>query len=133
MTDLKNYKKFVDAVTSEQSKNFTLYINELQKLKSQGCNIERLDMAINGLMSESGETMEILKKLKFQEKPWDDDVRYHLFREAGDIIWYWINLCIALEYDPQEVIDENIRKLESRYPGGKFDGDKSENRVEGDL
>jgi NTP pyrophosphatase (non-canonical NTP hydrolase) len=84
-------------------------------------------------MAESGEAMEILKKMKFQGKEWSEDIRYHLKREAGDVIFYWINLCIALGFDPNEVISENVKKLEARYPGGHFDAFHSENRKEGDL
>ena len=51
----------------------------------------------------------------------------------GDIMWYWINACRALNLDPNDVIAENVRKLESRYPGGSFDTHYSENRKDGDL
>jgi hypothetical protein len=54
-------------------------------------------------------------------------------RELGDVMWYWINACRALNLDPNEVIAENVKKLESRYPGGSFDPYYSENRKEGDL
>jgi len=54
-------------------------------------------------------------------------------RELGDIMWYWINTCRALNLDPNEVIAENVKKLESRYPGGNFDPYHSENRKENDL
>jgi hypothetical protein len=54
-------------------------------------------------------------------------------RELGDIAWYWANACNALGLDPNLVLAENVNKLESRYPGGKFDAHYSENRKEGDL
>ena len=54
-------------------------------------------------------------------------------RELGDVIWYWINACRALGLDPNDVIAENVRKLEARYPGGHFDAFYSENRKQGDL
>jgi hypothetical protein len=38
-----------------------------------------------------------------------------------------------LNLDPNDVIDENVRKLESRYPGGSFDAHYSENRKESDI
>jgi hypothetical protein len=49
------------------------------------------------------------------------------------LIFYWINFCLALGYDPNDVIAENVKKLEARYPGGTFDPFYSENRKEGDL
>jgi NTP pyrophosphatase (non-canonical NTP hydrolase) len=130
---LKQYEHFVNTLTSEQSKDFAKYIESLTKLQDSGCDIARLDTALNGLSAEANEGMEILKKLKFQGKEWTDDVHFHLKREAGDMIFYWINLCIALKLDPQEVIQENINKLESRYPGGKFEVQHSEHRKPGDL
>ena len=30
----------------------------------------------------------------------------------------WVQGCIALGFTPHEVMDENIRKLEKRYPNG---------------
>lgn len=131
--NLTEYKNFVDTLTSLPSKDFDTYLNRLKELHEAGCDIARLDTAVSGAMAESGEAMEIVKKLKFQGKPWNDDVKYHLYREAGDLIFYWIEFCIALGYEPQEVIAENVRKLESRYPGGKFDVFHSENRQSGDL
>jgi NTP pyrophosphatase (non-canonical NTP hydrolase) len=54
-------------------------------------------------------------------------------RELGDIIWYWTNACTALGLDPEDVIEENVKKLESRYTGKKFEIFLSENRKENDL
>lgn len=131
--NLQTYTEFVDTLTSTASKDHGTYLNRLAELKSQGCDIERLDTAISGLMAESGEAMEILKKMKFQGKDWNEDIRFHLKREAGDAIFYWINLCIALNYSPDDIIAENVVKLQSRYPGGKFDPFYSENRKANDL
>lgn len=131
--DLSQYKNFVNTLTSDPSKIHSVYLNRLDALHAVGCDIARLDTAISGLMAESGEAMEILKKMKFQGKEWTEDLRYHLIREAGDVIFYWINLCIALNTDPTSIIEENVKKLESRYPGGKFDVHYSEHRNANDL
>ena len=48
-------------------------------------------------------------------------------------MWYWRQGCMALNIDPNEVIQMNIDKLKARYPGGDFDAYYSENRKEGDL
>ena len=74
-----------------------------------------------------------LYKILFQEKPCDNESEYHMKRELGDILWYWVQGCMALNVDPEEVMKMNIEKLKSRYPGGKFDGWFSENRKDGDL
>jgi len=86
-----------------------------------------------GLSSEGGEFAEIVKKCIFQGKPMDDETIFHCKRELGDIMWYWITSCRALGLDPNEVIEENVNKLKSRYPDGEFDVHYSENRKEGDL
>lgn len=131
--NLSDYSDFVLTLTSNDSKEYDCYIERLKNLKKSGCNISLLDTAISGLMAESGEAMEILKKVKFQGKEWTEDVRYHLKREAGDVIFYWIDLCIALGYTPDQIIAENIEKLQSRYPGGKFSVALSENRKIDDI
>lgn len=86
-----------------------------------------------GLGSETGEFQEIVKKIFFQGKPINEENMFHMKRELGDIMWYWINACRALNLDPNEVIQENVNKLKARYPGGEFDVHYSENRKEGDL
>jgi NTP pyrophosphatase (non-canonical NTP hydrolase) len=81
-----------------------------------------------GLGSESGEFSEIIKKIMFQGKPFNDENLAKLKSELGDIIWYWTNACRAFGFDPNEVIAENVAKLQARYPGGSFDPFYSENR-----
>lgn len=132
--DLNLYREFVEKVTSEPSNNVETLIRRLRELQEQGnLNISLLLTAGIGLASEAGEFDEIIKKMVFQGKPWNEDTRFHLFRELGDIAWYWVNACRAIGVDPNEVIEENVRKLESRYPGGKFSVTHSENRKAGDL
>jgi NTP pyrophosphatase (non-canonical NTP hydrolase) len=82
--------------------------------------------------SECGEFQEIVKKILFQGKPFTDDTVFHLKRELGDIMWYWVNACRSLGLNPEEVVQENITKLEARY-SGTFSVDRSENRKAGDL
>ena len=53
-------------------------------------------------------------------------------RELGDVLWYWVQGCKALGFTPEEVMDENINKLEKRYPNG-FEVIRSEVRAEGDI
>lgn len=139
--DLTKYTQFVEAVTSNPSNHFHIFQQRCEELNSQngenvtgpGVNIPLLLTACLGLAAESGEFIEINKKIFFQGKPLNDENVYHLKRELGDIIWYWINACRALGYDPNDIIAENVHKLESRYPGGHFDAFYSENRKDGDL
>jgi len=145
--DLNKYKEFVEAVTSKESQDLTLFMNRLDRLdanyESYGAdgeymhgpdiNVPLLLCGAIGLGSETGEFQEIVKKMVFQGKPLTEETRFHMKRELGDIMWYWINACRALDLDPNDVVAENVKKLEARYPGGKFDVFYSENRKEGDL
>ena len=130
--DLNRYTEFVRVVTSAESNDTEALIHRMREL-DKDTNVALLTTAAIGLASEGGEFNEIVKKMLFQGKPFNQDNRFHLMRELGDIIWYWTNACRALGYNPNEVVAENVRKLESRYPGGKFDVYKSENRQPGDL
>lgn len=132
--DLSKYQDFVNAVTSKESNDILVLIRRLQELsQNPNVNVSLLLTAAIGLAAETGEFAEIPKKIVFQGKPMDEDARFHMKRELGDIGWYWVNACRALNYDPNEVLEENVNKLKSRYPGGEFDAHYSENRKDGDL
>jgi NTP pyrophosphatase (non-canonical NTP hydrolase) len=134
--DLNKYEKFVNAVTSKESNNYDYLHRRIEELRNQTgstFNPALLLTAAIGIAAEGGEFAEIPKKIFFQGKPFNDEARFHMKRELGDIMWYWVNACRALDLDPNDVIQENVNKLESRYPGGKFDVAHSEHRKEGDL
>ena len=132
--DLNKYKDFVEEVTSLESNKTMVLKHTMEELeKESGVNIALLLTGAIGMASEGGEFAEIVKKCVFQGKPLDAETRFHAKRELGDILWYWINSCRALDLDPNEVVEENVNKLKKRYPGGEFDVHYSENRKEGDL
>ena len=141
--DLNKYQDFVEAVTSKPSNDLTTFHDRLDDLDSNydpttnahgpDINVPLLLTAALGLAAETGEFCEIPKKMFFQGKPLNEENVFHMKRELGDVIWYWINACRALGLDPNDVIAENVRKLESRYPGGHFDAYASENRKAEDL
>ena len=145
--DLNKYQEFVEAVTSQASNDLTTFHDTIDRLDANyeldtadnlmkfgpDVNIPLLITACFGLAAESGEFIEVPKKILFQGKALTDDNVFHMKRELGDIMWYWINACRALNLDPNDVIAENVRKLENRYPGGQFDAFYSENRKDGDL
>ena len=131
--DFNKYQQFVDAVTSDASRDFVAFSDRIVELDRKGANIERLLTAGVGINAEGGEFLEIIKKMIFQGKPFNEDNRHHLIIELGDIMWYVAQACMALGVTIDEVIAGNVTKLEKRYPGGSFDPDYSENRVEGDL
>ena len=126
--NFKKYEEFVSAVTSEASTNFVDFADRIGELDREGANIERLLTAGVGLAAESGEFLEIVKKMVFQGKPWNDDNREHLIIELGDAMWYVMQACSALDVSLEDVVAKNVEKLKKRYPGGEFDVYKSENR-----
>jgi NTP pyrophosphatase (non-canonical NTP hydrolase) len=128
----QRYEEFVDAVTSDASKDFVYLADRLVELDSQGANIERLLTAGVGINAEGGEFLEIIKKMVFQGKPFNEDNREHMIIELGDIMWYVAQATQALGVSFNEVIERNVKKLEKRYPGGAFDIYYSENRAEDD-
>lgn len=140
--NLKKYQEFVKEVTSQPSNDLTTFMNRCDELDANYVgngehgpyvNVPLLLTACLGLAAESGEFCEIPKKIFFQGKPLSDENVFHMKRELGDIMWYWVNACRALDLDPDDVISENVKKLQSRYPRGNFDVFYSENRKEGDL
>ena len=132
--DLNRYKKFVETVTSDASNSKVEMLTRMESIENDaGINTALLMTGAIGIASEGGEFAEIVKKCIFQGKPMDDETIFHCKRELGDIMWFWINSCRALDLDPNEVIAENVNKLKARYPGGEFDVYYSENREEGDL
>ena len=135
--DLNKYKEFVKQVTSDESMSSMQMYNRMIDIETteskMKVNTASLMTGAIGIASEGGEFAEIVKKCIFQGKPMDDETIFHCKRELGDIMRYWIISCRALSLDPNEVIEENVNKLKSRYPGGEFDVHYSENRKDGDL
>ena len=128
---IDDYAKFVDHTTSVESKDYVALLDRMWVLEDSA-NLPRLLTAVIGMQSETGEFAEIVKKCIFQGKELNEETKFHLMRELGDIIWYWSQGVMSLGYTPSEVITENINKLEKRYPNG-FEAFRSENRAEGDI
>ena len=126
------YEEFVAAVTSDASTNFVDLADRIGDLDRQGANIERLLTAGIGINAEGGEFLEIIKKMVFQGKPWNEDNREHLIIELGDVMWYVAQATMALDISFDEVIETNVNKLKKRYPGGEFNVHNSEVRAADD-
>ena len=127
------YSDFVTKVTSDPSLDLEALIERLQEIDSSSdIKSARLLTSAMGLGSETGEFVEIVKKMYLQGKPPSDENIFHMKRELGDIMWYWATACAALDLDPYEVIAENQKKLEARY-GDQFEVERSEVRKDGDL
>ena len=130
---LNSYGDFVTKVTSEPSLDQSSLDARMKEIDSSSpVESARLLTAALGLGSETGEFVEIVKKMFLQGKPASEDNIFHMKRELGDVMWYWVTACMALGLNPVEVITENQKKLEARY-GEQFTIDQSEVRVKGDL
>ena len=131
--DTEKYIEFVQRVTSEPSLNYAAFLSRTNSLEIEDCNVTQLLTAALGLTAESGEFTEVVKKILFQGKPYNEENVFHMKRELGDICWYLAQACMALDTTFDEILEMNVDKLMARYPGGNFDVHYSENRKEGDL
>ena len=140
---IDDYARFVDTTTSAESKSTYKLADRLGNLcgttwhkgeeRGEEMQVARLLTAVIGMMAESGEFAEIVKKKVFQaDSKFSESEIYHMKRELGDVLWYWAKGCLSLGFSPSEVIQENINKLEKRYPNG-FEVARSEHRVDGDI
>ena len=87
-SNFDKYVRFVNQVTSDESKDAVAFMNRIQELKEQKTEMHRLLTGAVGVCSEGGEFLEIVKKMIFQGKPWDEANIRHLKIELGDIMWY---------------------------------------------
>ena len=102
--------------------------SDYQILAARTINISnRTDMlteAAMGLAGESGECVDIVKKVQFQHHILDAE---HLIEELGDVLWYIAEAATAIGCDLDYIMEINIEKLKRRYPNG-FDSERSINR-----
>ncbi len=131
--DTEKYKEFVNAVTSQESKEESVFFERLEYLKNKDFPTQRLLTAAVGMSAESGEFTEVVKKIVFQGKEPTEENLFHLKRELGDIMWYVMQACMGLDITLDEIVEMNVEKLVKRYPGGEFDVHYSENRQKGDV
>ena len=132
--DTNKYIEFVRQTTSPASSDFAALLTRLTELEaSADADVPRLMTAAFGISAEAGELVEIIKKILLQGKSYNEDNVIHMKKEAGDVLWYLSQLCIALDTTFEELMEINYQKLSARYPEGTFSVYKSENRVEGDI
>ena len=91
-----------------------------EMLAKRSLNTSLLDQhqllnAALGLAGESGEVADHVKKYLFHDHPLD---REKLILELGDLQWYIMQACYALNTNIEAVMSANITKLEARYPNG---------------
>lgn len=132
--DPQKYIEFVRQTTSQPSLDWPTLSTRLSELEVRDdANVTQLLTAALGMSAEAGEFTEVVKKIFLQGKPYNEENVFHMKRELGDIMWYVAQACMGLNISLDDIIEMNVDKLKSRYPGGEFDVHYSENRVEGDL
>ncbi len=77
-----------------------------------------------GLVGESGEIVDMVKKWIFHHHPLAEE---QLVEELSDVVYYVFMMMHALNVTLDEVMEVNIAKLGRRYPEG-FDPERSFNR-----
>ena len=99
---------------------------------STSCPENLLLQGVMGMSGESGEALDIVKKIIFQGHELNEATKEHLIRELGDVLWYVATTAEALDTDLETVMQINIEKLRNRYPVA-FDSELSQHRQEGDI
>ena len=99
---------------------------------STSCPENLLLQGVMGMSGESGEALDIVKKIMFQGHELNEATKEHLIRELGDVLWYVATTAEALNVPLETVMQVNIDKLRARYPK-RFDTERSQHREEGDT
>lgn len=86
--------------------------------------------AAMGMCGEAGEASELIKKYAYHDHAIDTE---HLARELGDVLWYVSYMAHLFGYPLGKIMAMNQEKLAKRYPDGKFDAERSNNRKEDDI
>ena len=90
--------------------------------------------SILGLNSEAGEVAGEIQKMYQRHKEFkleELDVE-HITNELGDCLWMIAEACEALGLTLEDVMELNIKKLQSRFPEG-FTVKDDTNRKNGDI
>ena len=109
----------------------TMRLNDYQKLvmrtakSADGKRNTLLNIGL-GLTGEAGEVADLIKKNAFHGHGLDNS---KLIEEAGDVLFYLAWLADTLDVTFEHIADNNIRKLQKRYPEG-FSEERSINRIE---
>ena len=95
-----------------------MLLNEYQKLADRTSNPEltpwqKVENGCYGMCGESGECIDILKKVSFQGHTFDPN---RLIDELGDVLWYVAQTATGLGLTLEDIALSNIAKLKSRYP-----------------
>lgn len=117
-----NYRKAVDATSSEYIKEERLAEKTAEISKWLKGNYARMDLAVNGLTGEAGEVSDLWKKIKFHGKELSPELKDNMISELGDVCWYLMQAAKAMDVTIEEIITRNIAKLQKRHRNGFYNG-----------
>ena len=105
--------------------NFEQYTKEAERTSAilENETLNNLHYLL-GITTEIGELLDIWKRNIAYKKDID---WINVKEELGDILWYFSNFLRINNIDFEEILNINIKKLESRYPE-KFTEEKAINR-----
>jgi len=87
------------------------YKKEVKKLWHDGEKLRGLFVMSTGLAGETGEVLEHLKKHIRDDRLDLEELKL----ELGDQIFYWTRICQEFGFDPEDVMDANVKKLRVRH------------------
>jgi NTP pyrophosphatase (non-canonical NTP hydrolase) len=67
-----------------------------------------------GIAGEAGDVASCIKKTYSH----DNDQRAGIRENLGDTLWYAAAICNFYDWDLQDILNENVAKLQKRFPGG---------------
>ena len=70
-----------------------------------------------GIAGEAGDVASCIKKI-FAQQNKAISIKEGMKENLGDTLWYVAMICNFYGWDLEEVLKENIKKLEERYPMG---------------
>ncbi|GER89584.1 MazG family protein [Dictyobacter vulcani] len=100
------------------------YAKEVHRTCSIEDQRERLILSALGIAGESGEIVDLLKKVLYHSHDLDTN---DLCKELGDLLWYMTVLSESVGLTLDDIMQANVAKLRQRYPDG-FDPQRSKNR-----
>ena len=93
-------------------------------------SVEELAYIALGLAGECGESVDCIKKIYRGREQQDDkkvqELEEKLHEELGDVLWYLARMTKAMNFNLEELMEANLKKLNIRAEDGElvFRGDK---------
>lgn len=117
-----NFEEFVEKLTQ----TFDDAVERFESIDT----MPMMQCSINGVVSESGEILDMINKHLYYGQDFDD---VKMKEECGDLFHHFIRLLHSLNISLDDIIECNVKKLRVRYPDLVFDknmADRSKRNTE---